>query len=999
MAEDIDGVIEPRENGLTLEFSDYNLVKVEVIPSEFRYLRGSMSVNSKLFDVYKGGENEIYLKTGSYSTTFYNEYNKSAPRIIYGSLEVEEEDVYYPIELHKTKFVLITEQDSVLSNANINIDCPHPVSPVSVKTDENGEVEVFLPDGEYNYVISSPTLGVDIEHTFTIEGADHLEEPDLYMLDFSVKPDHLGQLANAEIEVGNKHITTDNKGMASLFFPTGNYSYKLSHPDIGVSSIQGTSEIVENSITENIELYTTSFQVMVGQEALSDVKIAIADKIITTNEQGIAQVYLPSGVYEAEITHPLLNDSISRTVEIEFEGQDFEIELSDVHFMVAETDGTPVGNTSITIDGVVHEVDAEGELNLYLERAPHSYLVMGDDILGAYEQELLTTEDAYNEIVTVYKATFNLTDGNENPIINTAIQLGDSALVTSALGKAIFFAFPGNYAYLIEGMQLEGEVVIEDEDVETNINQGYEVKFIAAIDNALALNEVWPQARMSITVDGSTLYSDASPISFYLPSGTYNYTVHLDERPGQMEGQFTIDDEGIVEPINLRLMTIQFEYGEEIFPGGIVSFEGDSGVELEKGASMALQIIGIFPGKYSAVLTSPELIGEYPFTLEVPEYVQGNPAQVLYKEINLPDLTVYFNVVDSDNEGVSDINIEVGQRSLTTDPSGFAFIKAFAGSYSYELSYENHVGVISNELILTDEGVSEDIKVLMATFKSNAVNIFLEGQFYTGTHHFLLEDGTYPYELSFSQPIESGVISKDHKLVEKNIYMSTLELVDGVTQAPIDKFNVQFFWGDFEVENSATFGVLTVDNGFDNIFSVQADGYMDTTVHLQLENESVIRVAMRPKTHFEITFLGADKTVISNQIIAIGDAVNVPEPPIVQGYIFVGWFTQEGDQVSDFTNLNEDLIVTAKYEHITAVDSPLTSVLQIYPNPVENQLYITLEEGIEPIGNTIIIYDLRGQKLGEYVLNNGVNTLDVSHLECGVYLFQLGNTYERVIKK
>jgi hypothetical protein len=62
-----------------------------------------------------------------------------------------------------------------------------------------------------------------------------------------------------------------------------------------------------------------------------------------------------------------------------------------------------------------------------------------------------------------------------------------------------------------------------------------------------------------------------------------------------------------------------------------------------------------------------------------------------------------------------------------------------------------------------------------------------------------------------------------------------------------------------------------------------------------------------------------------------------------------------------------------------------TSILQIYPNPSNNKLYIT---GEQIDGHTYIIYDLKGRKMSSnnYHSTTGINVQD---LKIGMYIMAI----------
>ena len=70
------------------------------------------------------------------------------------------------------------------------------------------------------------------------------------------------------------------------------------------------------------------------------------------------------------------------------------------------------------------------------------------------------------------------------------------------------------------------------------------------------------------------------------------------------------------------------------------------------------------------------------------------------------------------------------------------------------------------------------------------------------------------------------------------------------------------------------------------------------------------------------------------------------------------------------------------------------STVNIYPNPVENILYIEVKDA-----DKAEIYNITGAKITEKTLQKGKNQIDVSSLQKGVYIIKVNNSTFKVIKK
>jgi len=99
------------------------------------------------------------------------------------------------------------------------------------------------------------------------------------------------------------------------------------------------------------------------------------------------------------------------------------------------------------------------------------------------------------------------------------------------------------------------------------------------------------------------------------------------------------------------------------------------------------------------------------------------------------------------------------------------------------------------------------------------------------------------------------------------------------------------------------------------------------------------------------------------------------------------------DLTTSNTEANADLILKSSEEK-TAISRIENNVLDFYPNPVEDKLIINVKENEQ-----LNIYSAVGQLLLNQYLNSGVNILDVSTINKGIYFAKIGNSTIRMIKK
>jgi uncharacterized repeat protein (TIGR02543 family) len=124
--------------------------------------------------------------------------------------------------------------------------------------------------------------------------------------------------------------------------------------------------------------------------------------------------------------------------------------------------------------------------------------------------------------------------------------------------------------------------------------------------------------------------------------------------------------------------------------------------------------------------------------------------------------------------------------------------------------------------------------------------------------------------------------------------------------------------------------------------------------------------------------------------------------PEQTGYIFEGWFTDNITFIHtwDFgTPITQDLILYAKWtpNPSTGIIEAKSNQLLIYPNPVDNYIYIMSSLPIEQI----TLYDIHGRVLQQMQLLDG--KVSVTDLAKGIYLLKIktaqGESIQKIIKE
>jgi len=146
--------------------------------------------------------------------------------------------------------------------------------------------------------------------------------------------------------------------------------------------------------------------------------------------------------------------------------------------------------------------------------------------------------------------------------------------------------------------------------------------------------------------------------------------------------------------------------------------------------------------------------------------------------------------------------------------------------------------------------------------------------------------------------------------------------------------------------------------------------------------------------HLTNEFIYSYSEFVYNQAVVIGDQLIIA----AQADGGTGTYVQ-GDDADGADNLYQGLTfdinelwpniglgVEENVNHMTTIS--------IYPNPVENQMNVTLNEDAE-----VVICNILGQVVSTFNGHAGANSVDVSTLNSGIYVISAGSANQRFVVK
>ena len=179
-------------------------------------------------------------------------------------------------------------------------------------------------------------------------------------------------------------------------------------------------------------------------------------------------------------------------------------------------------------------------------------------------------------------------------------------------------------------------------------------------------------------------------------------------------------------------------------------------------------------------------------------------------------------------------------------------------------------------------------------------------------------------------------------------------------------------------------------------FSGWQDGNMDNprTITVTGDAEYIASFSQEPVLTFTITVLH-DETqglILGAGTYIAGSIATIAAIP-ADGFIFVRWSDGTTDNPKEII-VDEDILLAAFFE-FTSVDENDMGAVNLYPNPVDDKLYLEgLHEECE-----ISIYNVMGTKVKTTMLQ-GDSEINISELPAGLYLVRVDNRHTlRFIKK
>ena len=242
---------------------------------------------------------------------------------------------------------------------------------------------------------------------------------------------------------------------------------------------------------------------------------------------------------------------------------------------------------------------------------------------------------------------------------------------------------------------------------------------------------------------------------------------------------------------------------------------------------------------------------------------------------------------------------------------------------------------------------------------------------------------------------------------------------------------------DVAVDSAQNFYVAYADMNFENKMSVMkyngtewsyvgqrgfsesaTDSYLSMTLHndspcvVYTDNEKSYKASAK---YYKLSGFLYPPYNLKAEVVNVGNISLTWEVPIGTTPLKYNIYRNESliGNTSQSSYLDEDLeigkytyAVSAVYEDgesekTTPVTVDVTSVIEnneigfiVYPNPTENNITIESVNDAE-----VTVYSVNGQMLSRQNISEGINTIDLSNLNSGMYFINVNNTMVKVVKK
>lgn len=488
------------------------------------------------------------------------------------------EDVYKGTQsqvLTRTQYVyftVTTTRNSIVEGAVISIGDKILI------TDENGQAFVKLENGEYNYILTKSNWNTKEGSFVVLNAAVYITINDFsatqHSLNFTILQG-TQPIEDAEIDINNQVLVTNESGNASINLEPGSYSYTI-RKDGYISITNATTIGIENvDITEYIfpEPQVVNISVIDSKNNIfiPTAKVLIQDLIEDTNEEGQLRLNLIEGTYNTIVRKKGYIDYDDK-IEVKIKDKnniliDLSPTLYTATFTILEDQtNNPVEGAIINIDGRNYSTDSNGNAVISLSNGTYKYTINYSGytpITGSIVIDNGNVSKVVYLTVAYWNVRLIVKDSLTGSFVNNAkILINNQSYFTDINGEVELILPNGKYQYTItqnEYRVTSGSIDVFDEDLE---------KILFATPKARAVSFIVKDERTQVLLTGAsvtlrdkgtgivigTAISDSVGVALFddVEEGEYTYVATYPDYENS-SGEVLVEKEDIEQVILMSL--------------------------------------------------------------------------------------------------------------------------------------------------------------------------------------------------------------------------------------------------------------------------------------------------------------------------------------------------------------------------------------------------------------------------------------------------------------
>ncbi len=217
-------------------------------------------------------------------------------------------------------------------------------------------------------------------------------------------------------------------------------------------------------------------------------------------------------------------------------------------------------------------------------------------------------------------------------------------------------------------------------------------------------------------------------------------------------------------------------------------------------------------------------------------------------------------------------------------------------------------------------GIIKEDNIVMAIVELNSYTVSFVGfdgeELYTQTisHGGSADAPEVPYREGFNAlgwADEDGEIVTDFSGITEDMTLTaTYEQIMLKLNFVAENATLSF------TETEVAYGTNLADVQYPEVSTDEGYGFKGWDVISGIVKEDIIIMAIVELNSYTVSFVGFDGEELYTQTISHGGSADAPEVPYREGFNALGWADEDGEIVTDFSGITEDMTFTAAYEQI-----------------------------------------------------------------------------------